>query len=106
VQGLSSRDGAEDEDGAAVDEHIKQGAEKYSNGSLDKVHHTAENGRPLATHRVVQGSARSNEGPTLARRDLQLSQAAPYISAISVVMIGVAVMALLNKMQRGESLKS
>ena len=32
----------------------------------------------------------------------QMMQAAPYISAMSVVLIGVAVMALVNKMARGE----
>jgi len=32
----------------------------------------------------------------------QLVQAGPYLSAMSVVLIGVAVMALVNKMSRGE----
>jgi hypothetical protein len=32
----------------------------------------------------------------------QLAQAAPYLSAMSVVLLGVAVMALVNKMSRGE----
>jgi hypothetical protein len=38
----------------------------------------------------------------LATRPGQLIQAAPYLSAMSVVLIGVAVMALVNKIHRGE----
>jgi hypothetical protein len=38
----------------------------------------------------------------IAARTTQLYQAAPYLSAVSVVLIGVAIMALVNKMQKGE----
>jgi hypothetical protein len=41
-------------------------------------------------------------GTSFASHTGQMVQAAPYISAMSVVLIGVAVMALVNKMSRGE----
>jgi hypothetical protein len=41
-------------------------------------------------------------GTFFASHTGQMVQAAPYISAVSVVLIGVAVMALVNKMSRGE----
>ena len=39
---------------------------------------------------------------TLTARTTHLYQAAPYISALSVVLIGVAVMALVDRIQKGE----
>ncbi|KAF2421807.1 hypothetical protein EJ08DRAFT_597308 [Tothia fuscella] len=41
----------------------------------------------------------------LVRRGEQLAVAAPYLSAVSVVLIGVAVMALVNRMQNGEGVR-
>lgn len=102
---MSSRDGAA-EDGP-VDDEATESHEEVANGSLEKKALQAINGHAVVSQAGAKGSDQSDTRKSLfARRDLQVTEAAPYISAISVVMIGVAVMALLNKMQRGESLKS
>ncbi|KIW04058.1 uncharacterized protein PV09_04876 [Verruconis gallopava] len=102
-----SHDGAKEDrdiDAEAVD--VEQ---HHSNGSIEKTIKAATaNGHPFAGSRTASNGPNQSDTQrnTLVRRDLQLTEAAPYLSAISVVMIGVAVMALLNKMQRGESIKS
>jgi hypothetical protein len=102
---LGSRDGT-DEDPTAGDEDAEDADERFANGTLEKKTKATQNGHPVVSQKGTKGSDQSDTRRTLARRDFQLTEAAPYLSAISVVMIGVAVMALLNKMQRGESLKS
>jgi hypothetical protein len=63
---------------------------------------------PLARSLFANGNLSSalvqsdKDGGAYDLRTGQLVQAAPYISAMSVVLIGVAVMALVNKMSRGE----
>jgi hypothetical protein len=64
-----------------------------------------QNGHPLVHQKHPQGSDQSDTRAALAQRGAHLAQAAPYLSAMSVVLIGVAVMALINKMQSGESVK-
>jgi hypothetical protein len=64
-----------------------------------------QNGHPVVHQSHPQGSDQSDTRAALAQRSPNLAQAAPYLSAMSVVLIGVAVMALINKMQRGESVK-
>jgi hypothetical protein len=64
-----------------------------------------QNGHPVVHQNHPQGSDHSGTRAALAQRSPNLAQAAPYFSAMSVVLIGVAVMALINKMQRGESVK-
>jgi hypothetical protein len=100
---VHSHDGTEE--GTTADEEAIDAEEHITNGTAEYKSKAAANGHPVVGQKSAKGSDQSDTRRTLARRDLQLTQAAPYISAISVVMIGVAVMALLNKMQRGESLK-
>ena len=50
----------------------------------------------------VKDSPRVHDLGTLVSRNTQIYHAAPYLSAVSVVLIGVAVMALVNRMQKGE----
>ena len=103
---INSRDGAA-EDSTTFDDEDAETHEHVGNGSLEMNAHKAANGHPIISQNGAKGSDQSDTRKSLfARRDMQVTEAAPYISAISVVMIGVAVMALLNKMQRGESLKS
>jgi hypothetical protein len=64
-----------------------------------------QNGHPVVHQKHPQGSDQSDTRAALAQRGAHFAQAAPYISAMSVVLIGVAVMALINKMQRGEPVK-
>lgn len=52
--------------------------------------------------RSLSKDANLPRAQALSARTIQLYQAAPYLSAVSVVLIGVAVMALVNKMQKGE----
>jgi hypothetical protein len=59
--------------------------------------------RGLFSNGHVLGPLMHAEGKdSFAAHTGQMVQAAPYISAMSVVLIGVAVMALVNKMARGE----
>lgn len=103
---IDSRDGANEED-ATIDDETADAHGHTANGSLEKLVHKATNGHPVVNTSVVKGSDQSDTRRSIfARRDLPLAEAAPYLSAITVVMTGVAVMALLNKMQKGESLKS
>jgi len=53
-------------------------------------------------HDRVKDSPQLHDLGTLASRSAQIYHAAPYLSAMSVVLIGVAVMALVNRMQKGE----
>jgi hypothetical protein len=108
---VGDRGGADEEDHDDHNDHDEDAVESSEghlvNGSAEKKLHKSTNGHPVVHHRGAKGSDQSDTRRTpFARRDLHLTEAAPYLSAISVVMIGVAVMALLNKMQRGESLKS
>jgi len=50
----------------------------------------------------VKDSPQVHDLGTLVSRNAQILHAAPYLSAVSVVLIGVAVMALVNRMQKGE----
>ncbi|KAF2674551.1 hypothetical protein BT63DRAFT_13476 [Microthyrium microscopicum] len=67
-------------------ETIKPKSVSYSNGHL--------------SHSFLPRTG--DGGTTMKHAQGQLVQAAPYLSAMSVVLIGVAVMALVNKMSRGE----
>jgi hypothetical protein len=50
----------------------------------------------------VKDSPHVHDLGTLISKNAQIYHAAPYLSAVSVVLIGVAVMALVNRMQKGE----
>jgi hypothetical protein len=50
----------------------------------------------------VKDSPHVHDLGTLISRNPRIYHAAPYLSAVSVVLIGVAVMALVNRMQKGE----
>jgi hypothetical protein len=50
---------------------------------------------------LLQSHSR-NGGTATKRADGQFVQAAPYLSAMSVVLVGVAIMAMINKMSSGE----
>jgi hypothetical protein len=103
---IDSRDGADEED-ATIDDETAEAHEHTANGSLEKLMHKATNGHLIVNTSGVKSPDQPDTRRSLfARRDLPLAEAAPYLSAISVVIFGVAVMALLNKIQRGESLKS
>ncbi|KAF2397307.1 hypothetical protein EJ06DRAFT_143939 [Trichodelitschia bisporula] len=60
---------------------------------------TEVNGHAVAPHTDMDTGTSS---ALVAGRTPTIHHAAPYLSAVSVVLIGVAVMALVNKMQRGE----
>jgi hypothetical protein len=62
------------------------------------------NGHPVVQHKHAQGSDQSDTR-ALAQRGAHMAHTAPFLSAFSVVVIGVAIMALVNKMQRGETMK-
>jgi len=53
------------------------------------------------TSSLLQSHSR-NGGTATKRADGQFVQAAPYLSAMSVVLVGVAIMAMINKMSNGE----
>ncbi|TLD26015.1 cytoplasm to vacuole targeting vps64 [Venturia nashicola] len=62
------------------------------------------NGHPVVQQAHAQGSDQSDT-QELVRRDNYMTHGAPFISAFSVVVLGVAIMAFVNNMQRGESIK-
>jgi hypothetical protein len=80
--------------------------EEDRSASTDSSSPTNSAPRSLFTNGHLSGPllhADSKDGGTFfASHTGQMVQAAPYISAVSVVLIGVAVMALVNKMSRGE----
>lgn len=61
-----------------------------------------QNGHPLVQQNHPQGSDTSDTN-AVVQRDPHYAQAAPYVSAVSVVFLGVAIMALINNWQRGET---
>jgi DNA repair exonuclease SbcCD ATPase subunit len=66
--------------------------------------HTSPISRGLFSNGHLSGPLMHASGKdSFAAHTGQVVQAAPYISAMSVVLIGVAVMALVNKMARGNS---
>lgn len=89
-------DGVED---SASDDEV-EGVKSTSNGTHEQKK-TLQNGHPVVNHKHPKGSSQSDTA--LAQRGLPITDAAPYISMISIVMIGVAVMSLMNRMQRGEA---
>ncbi len=88
----------EDDDDASSDEAYDARANEPG--------HSAQNGDVVANGHLFSkvGSKPSSQRDMLliATQPGQIVQAAPYLSAMSVVLLGAAVMALINKMQRGE----
>lgn len=62
------------------------------------------NGHPVVRQPHAQGSDQSDT-QGLVRRSKYTAHTAPILSAFSVVVLGVAIMALVNNMQRGEPIK-
>lgn len=81
----------EDRSGNDEDEEISKDESKQ--GTLQNGHVDGEQ---------VKDSPHGHDLGTLVARNAQIYHAAPYLSAVSVVLIGVAVMALVNRMQKGE----
>lgn len=86
-----------------------------ANGAIEKVEDLGDDSedevdrvdseKTLLQNGHADRSLSKDGGPdiqAIAARNAQLYQAAPYLSAVSVVLIGVAVMALVNRMQKGE----
>jgi hypothetical protein len=74
--------------------------DKTSSGSKE----VETNGHPLVHQKHAQGSDQSDTQAVM-RRGAHMAHTAPFISAMSVVFIGVAIMAMVNKMQSGEAMK-
>lgn len=62
------------------------------------------NGHPVVHQKHAQGSDQSDT-QEVVRRGTHMAHTAPFLSAFSVVVLGMAIMALVNKMQQGESIK-
>lgn len=91
-----SVDGAEEIDS----KDSKNDGKTSASGSKD----VETNGHPVVQQAHAQGSDQSDTRG-LVRRGNYMDQSAPFISAFSVVVLGVAIMAFVNNMQRGESIK-
>lgn len=89
-------DGAEETDS----KDSKNDDKTSASGSKD----VETNGHPVVHQAHAKGSDQSDT-QELVRRGNYMTHTAPFISAFSVVVLGVAIMALVNKMQRGESIK-
>jgi hypothetical protein len=81
----------EDRSGDDEDEEISRDESKK--GALQNGHVDGQQ---------VKDSPHVQDLGTLVARKAQIYHGAPYLSAVSVVLIGVAVMALVNRMQKGE----
>ena len=82
-----------DEDRSVDDENEDTSRDESKTSNLQNGHVDGEQ---------VKDSPRVHDLGTLVSRNTQIYHAAPYLSAVSVVLIGVAVMALVNRMQKGE----
>ncbi|QDS68449.1 hypothetical protein FKW77_010816 [Venturia effusa] len=84
----------------SVSKDSKNGDKTNVSGSKD----VESNGHPVVHQAHAQGSDQSDT-QELVRRSKYMTHTAPVLSAFSVVVLGMAIMALVNNMQRGESIK-
>lgn len=100
---LRSHDGTRE---ASADETDFENDDHETNGVMVNGTKGVANGHPISG--TPKGSKGSDQSDTrrsaLLRRDTAMREATPYLSAVSVLLLGAAVMALINKMQRGESI--